>query len=59
MQPKKKPVADEEPCQPKPIGGCASVYVCLMHPDVCAERPGDCPKCGMRLEEQRATEEKS
>jgi len=27
-----------------------SIYVCPMHPDVINNEPGDCPKCGMRLE---------
>ena len=28
----------------------ASQYTCPMHPDVRSDRPGSCPKCGMRLE---------
>lgn len=24
-------------------------YVCPMHPDVIYDKPGKCPKCGMRL----------
>jgi len=27
----------------------SSGYSCPMHPDVVADRPGDCPKCGMAL----------
>ncbi len=27
-----------------------SLYTCPMHPEVLADRPGDCPKCGMALE---------
>ena len=27
-----------------------SLYTCPMHPEVLADRPGDCPKCGMPLE---------
>jgi Cu(I)/Ag(I) efflux system membrane fusion protein len=25
------------------------VYTCTMHPEVRSDRPGDCPKCGMKL----------
>ena len=25
------------------------VYTCPMHPEVTADKPGDCPKCGMKL----------
>ena len=25
-------------------------YTCPMHPEVCLENPGNCPKCGMALE---------
>ena len=24
-------------------------YTCLMHPEVVADQPGNCPKCGMKL----------
>ncbi|HYK24131.1 MAG TPA: heavy metal-binding domain-containing protein, partial [Candidatus Acidoferrum sp.] len=34
-------------------------YTCPMHPDVVANHPGNCPKCGMKLvpitQEKRAT----
>ncbi|MDF1588090.1 MAG: copper-translocating P-type ATPase [Gammaproteobacteria bacterium] len=26
-----------------------TIYICPMHPEVRAEQPGDCPKCGMHL----------
>jgi hypothetical protein len=27
----------------------ATVYTCPMHPEVVADKPGRCPKCGMKL----------
>ena len=27
-------------------------YICPMHPDVTSDRPGSCPKCGMKLEQR-------
>jgi hypothetical protein len=32
-----------------PTTGPATVYTCPMHPEVIAQRPGRCPKCGMSL----------
>lgn len=29
-----------------------TVYTCTMHPDVKADKPGACPKCGMDLVEK-------
>ena len=26
-----------------------AVYTCPMHPEVRSDKPGDCPKCGMKL----------
>lgn len=37
----------------EPHAGAASPYVCPMHPEVRQDRPGTCPKCGMRLEPER------
>jgi len=28
-------------------------YTCPMHPEVLQDKPGDCPKCGMKLVEKR------
>jgi hypothetical protein len=28
-------------------------YTCSMHPEVLQNKPGDCPKCGMKLVEKR------
>jgi hypothetical protein len=33
-------------------------YTCTMHPDVSADKPGVCPKCGMELVERDTTEGK-
>lgn len=29
-------------------------YVCTMHPEVSKDRPGNCPKCGMKLTAQKS-----
>ena len=29
-------------------------YTCPMHPDIIADKPGDCPKCGMHLVKKAA-----
>jgi Heavy metal binding domain len=34
--------------QQKPGG----VYTCPMHPEVTSDKPGNCPKCGMKLDEK-------
>jgi len=34
-------------------------FVCPMHPEVQQDEPGSCPKCGMRLEQSRAKENKT
>jgi hypothetical protein len=36
--------------------GVPVVYVCPMHPEVVTEEPGNCPKCGMKLLAQAATQ---
>ncbi len=30
-----------------------NTYTCPMHPEVVQQGPGDCPKCGMRLEKAK------
>ena len=30
-------------------------YTCPMHPEVVADKPGKCPKCGMALVEKKGT----
>ncbi|NOY44194.1 MAG: heavy metal translocating P-type ATPase [Deltaproteobacteria bacterium] len=41
------------PAQPKPAE--AARYTCPMHPEVVADEPGPCPKCGMALEPMMPT----
>ena len=31
----------------------AAQYTCPMHPELVKDRPGDCPKCGMKLVEKK------
>jgi hypothetical protein len=31
----------------------ATVFTCPMHPEVTSDKPGTCPKCGMKLEPRR------
>jgi uncharacterized protein with PIN domain len=35
------------------VARAKTVYTCPMHPEVQAEQPGRCPKCGMNLEQQQ------
>ena len=30
------------------------IYTCTMHPEIQASKPGNCPKCGMKLVVQKA-----
>jgi Cu+-exporting ATPase len=44
---------ESEPAAPPPLPPTkGAVYVCPMDPEVRAERPGPCPRCGMALEPQ-------
>ena len=35
------------------VKGAAKTYTCSMHPEVIADKPGKCPKCGMQLIEKK------
>jgi hypothetical protein len=41
--------ADHAHATPSRDAGTTTVYTCPMHPEVRAEQPGRCPKCGMKL----------
>ncbi|HLG41090.1 MAG TPA: heavy metal-binding domain-containing protein [Chitinophagaceae bacterium] len=32
----------------------AKTYTCSMHPEVVSDKPGKCPKCGMKLIEKKS-----
>src|SRR5690349_11600755 len=34
--------------------GQAVTYTCPMHPEIHANKPGNCPKCGMKLVREKA-----
>jgi hypothetical protein len=38
---------------PPPKSANAVQYTCPMHPEVVQDKPGDCPKCGMKLVEKK------
>ena len=35
--------------QPQPV-----TYTCVMHPEIHSTKPGNCPKCGMKLMKEKA-----
>lgn len=42
--------APDKPANGKAAGQpAATVYTCPMHPEVTSDKPGRCPKCGMKL----------
>ena len=45
--------AHEPTPKAKPDAKDKVVYICPMDPDVISDKPGDCSKCGMRLEPQK------
>jgi len=47
LEPKEHDETKKEGLTDKPGEG---MYVCPMHPEVTRKEPGDCPKCGMKLE---------
>lgn len=42
-------VAADSTAAPAAAEGVATTYTCPMHPEVVADHPGKCPKCGMNL----------
>jgi RND family efflux transporter MFP subunit len=46
-------VTDKEnndvPVQPAGDNQNKKIYTCVMHPEIRSEKPGNCPKCGMKL----------
>jgi hypothetical protein len=41
----------------KPAAAAQAYWTCVMHPEIHADKPGQCPKCGMVLvKKERATE---
>ncbi len=47
---RKKFMGGEEGQTPEQVAGPGGKYTCPMHPEIEADKPGDCPKCGMPLE---------
>jgi len=41
--------AHQEKAEPAKSAGAKTWYTCGMHPEVVRDRPGNCPKCGMKL----------
>jgi len=52
MQHQHSPAKQDTSEAPLPANG-KTVYTCSMHPEVRSDKPGDCPKCGMKLEPRR------
>ncbi|MBC7422223.1 MAG: multicopper oxidase domain-containing protein, partial [Ferruginibacter sp.] len=36
----------------------ATTYTCVMHPEIHASKPGNCPKCGMKLVKEKPKQQK-
>jgi CopA family copper-resistance protein len=54
VKPIEKAPVKTEGNKPK-VESAAAIYQCPMHPDVKSDKPGNCPKCGMRLVLQNQT----
>jgi hypothetical protein len=46
-------VDDTKPQKSSELELGAAIYICPMHPEVQSNRPGKCPKCGMKLVEKQ------
>ena len=53
----KKPAGGQTSKAPVPTHSSAQVWICPMDPEVRADKPGDCPICGMALEPEMPTAE--
>lgn len=47
---KEKFLQQNKSSKPVTVGQGKTIYTCPMHPEIRQDKPGDCPKCGMRLE---------
>ncbi len=41
-----------QPASTETEKGALATYMCPMHPEVISDKPGNCPKCGMKLEKK-------
>lgn len=48
-----QPAAQSKQAKPAADKQAKCKYTCTMHKDVCSEKPGICPKCGMELVEKQ------